>query len=108
MASTLLPAFDGLELKISLLVHHLDSKVTAKRAPLLATENQSPAKKPSSNPAAQARKEKLARLAQNLRSMEKADRGESPSPPPPPTTQSQQHPRKRVSGNRINNINTFA
>ena len=79
------------------LVHQLDTKVSAKRAPLLATENQSPAKKPTSNLAAQARKEKLARLAQNLRSMEKADRGESPSPPPTPSQQS--HPRKRVSGN---------
>jgi len=81
-------------------VHQLDTKVQAKRVPLLATENNSPSKKKTSStttidPTAKAqRKEKLARLAANIRSMERADRGESPSPPP----QQQQQQRKRTSG----------
>merc|ERR1711892_1522903 len=81
-------------------VHQLDTKIQAKRVPLLATENNSPSKKKTSStttidPTAKAqRKEKLARLAANIRSMERADRGESPSPPPP----QQQQQRKRTSG----------
>merc|ERR1711892_1003383 len=81
-------------------VHQLDTKVQAKRVPLLATENNSPSKKKTSStttidPTAKAqRKEKLARLAANIRSVERADRGESPSPPP----QQQQQQRKRTSG----------
>ena len=55
----------------------MDTKVSAKRKPLLAAEN-SPKKKPDA--AAIARKQKLARLAQNIRSIDSADRGESPEP----------------------------
>merc|ERR1711892_347919 len=83
-------------------VHQLDTKIQAKRVPLLATENNSPSKKKTSStttidPTAKAqRKEKLALLAANIRSMERADRGESPSPPPP--QQQQQQQRKRTSG----------
>lgn len=85
-------------------MHQLDTKVQAKRVPLLATENNSPSKKKTStttiDPAAKAqRKEKLARLAANLRSMERADRGESPSPPPSTPPPAQQRKRTSNEGN---------